>query len=834
MANSGGSINLRMSLQGAEQVKAELASIGPAGSRMARELDRAMRQPAPGLKALDAGAKEVRSGVEGLASGLGPLGAGLSALGGIGLGVAAALAAVSIGVAGALGQARAATEWADALEDSAAKINIGVEALQEWRFAAVEAGGAASDADAAIDSFQKKLGEAMAGGRAAKWFERLGFGGDDLKAFASTEAALDETIRRIAALGTEAERAAVSEKLGLGPLIPLIRSGSDAIDEMRQRARDLGVVMDEAMVRRGAEANREMEILSQVIDLQLKQAFIDLAPVLLETLKIVGWVAEGIRDVAEAWKALDQRSTAGLRDEYDRHQAVITRMLSRPGVSSPDDLDPMSRRQFNQSNTRMGEITGALARRAATREPAPRPDGNSLVDLSSGPRASAGNREAERRAREAERAEEQLAQLEKRQRRDMGNVYTADNTIEMRRARAELDIQADSDERAAVLENLRLTLEKGDRLSAENQARLDALQLTNTELDHQRRALADIEQNEARAREVAEAEQAYVDITADILSLASSGARTAEERRVVELRLLEIAQDRQRAELENLIATTEAGEAQQRYIAALNLLPELHARQREAVNRQHAGPLGQWRDSQLQGLGEIGEHLQGEALDALDSLNEGLRDAWKNAENAGDAFKAMADVAVDALGRVVDALMEVAIQRLLIEPLANGIFGGSGPAGGGFLGSFLSNFMGGGGLSPKPAGGVVTVTGSKGFARGGLVGATGLYPVGEEQMELVELPGGARVHDAHRTNAILAGTDSRLRGGGATVVAPVVDMQVNVINKASDQVSARATQTPKGLDLIVEPLVRSAVGKMGADGSLARAQAMTPRPIRRG
>ena len=51
----GGGINIRMSLKGAEQVRGELASIGPAGSAMARDLDRALLTMVDGRIVHDAG-----------------------------------------------------------------------------------------------------------------------------------------------------------------------------------------------------------------------------------------------------------------------------------------------------------------------------------------------------------------------------------------------------------------------------------------------------------------------------------------------------------------------------------------------------------------------------------------------------------------------------------------------------------------------------------------------------------------------------------------------------------------------------------------------------------
>ncbi len=535
MGGGRGGVGIRLFVSGGEVVKRTFDQVGDSGKRMWAQIALGEKAANPALRAMSRLSNEVGDAAQGLAGRTGAAGVALGAFGTAGLAVAAVLGAIVV----ALGQTRAALTFADELQDSAAKINIGVEGLQEWRFAAVEAGGAAQDADAAIDGFQKKLGEAMAGGRAAKWFERLGFGGDDLKAFKSTEDALAATIERISALGTEAERAAVSDKLGLGSMIPLIRQGSDAIDDMRQRARDLGVVMDESMVQRGADAQREMEELSEIIDRQLKQAFIDLAPVLIESMKFVAQLADAIRDTAEAWKSLDDRSTAGLRDEYDRHQAAITRMLMRPGVNSPDDLNPMARRQFDQSNARMGEITGVLQRRAAIRDPGTPPGRNSLVDVSSpGTPDRSGARAAEALARDQERAIQRLGQdTETAERRALQERFAAD-TAEDRASLAEALLALDRQERDAKRDALEAELVRTGGLTDAVKLQLEQLRAMDASSDAlAAQAIIDRENLELAEREL-EKDEARAERTITLLELELQLAGSAQERVAIARQIL--------------------------------------------------------------------------------------------------------------------------------------------------------------------------------------------------------------------------------------------------------------------------------------------------------
>lgn len=409
-----GGVGIRIFVQGGEVARRTINQIGDDWKKMWAGVSLGERSANPALRGLSAVSQEVQGGVSDLAGRAGILGTGLSAMGVAGVAAAAALG----GVALAATQAKGAMDWADALEDSAAKINIGVEALQEWRFAAQEAGGTAEDADAAIDGFQKKLGEAMAGGRAAKWFERLGFDRDSLRTFGSTEEALDAVIDRISALGSEADRAAVSDKLGLSPLIPLIRQGSDAIAAMRQEARDLGLVMDEQMVKRGAEAAREFEVMSQVIDLQLKQAFVDLGPVLVDLMRLVAGLAREINVFLNSFKAVTDRSNAHLERESQKIVQAQGRLLTANNVERPEQLGGSARRIYENLQARRVTINGLLFARGLDLDGGPKP-GASLVDIGGSSRGGGGGRSgaAERAAREAEQRDQRRQRAEDETRR---------------------------------------------------------------------------------------------------------------------------------------------------------------------------------------------------------------------------------------------------------------------------------------------------------------------------------------------------------------------------------------------------------------------------------
>jgi len=247
--------------------------------RRTKQIEKAVAKP---VKAawLDNVKQQLMAG----AAGAQEFAAGFGVLGGVGLLAAGGLAAAGL----ALRQVREAMDMADEIADTSTKLQIGTETLQEYRFAMVKAGGATGDADAAIGSFTKKLGEARQGSKEALgWFARLGFSAEDIKDFTSVEAALEAVSGRIGEVSNAADRAAVADKLGLEKFIPVINEGAGALSDLRDEARQLGYVMSDEVVQKLGDAKDQADILSQVINAQLAAAFVDLAPVLLGTLSLV-------------------------------------------------------------------------------------------------------------------------------------------------------------------------------------------------------------------------------------------------------------------------------------------------------------------------------------------------------------------------------------------------------------------------------------------------------------------------------------------------------------------------------------------------------------------
>ncbi len=223
-------------------------------------------------------------------------------------------------------------------------------------------GGEYQDADKAIGDFTKKLGAAESGNqKALKTFKQLGFTQEDLKSFKSADEALRAVMDRVSKLGKESERQYISEKLGLGPMIPLLREGTAKMDELRQAAHDLDYVMGSELVAAAGDANDEIENLNKAIGNQLNSALIEAAPLVIDLKETMLEGAKGARgfttdilnlkSVIDEWAASHpkvvvtiERVWGGLNKVEDFFQGISKGALERMGLGG-QSLDRLYNKQ---------------------------------------------------------------------------------------------------------------------------------------------------------------------------------------------------------------------------------------------------------------------------------------------------------------------------------------------------------------------------------------------------------------------------------------------------------------------------------------------------------
>ena len=178
-------------------------------------------------------------------------------------------------------------EAADAIAKTADVIGITTDALQEYRHAGALIGVESDKMDKAFKKFAGTIGEAKNETGALITFLNK-FDPAFLKAIQGTQnvtQALDLFFDRLAKTTDQTERLALAQAAfgarGGREMILLVKEGTAGLAAMREEARSLGIVLEEAVLRQAEAANDSLERMSRIVSVNLTRAMLGLAPTII-------------------------------------------------------------------------------------------------------------------------------------------------------------------------------------------------------------------------------------------------------------------------------------------------------------------------------------------------------------------------------------------------------------------------------------------------------------------------------------------------------------------------------------------------------------------------
>lgn len=214
------------------------------------------------------------------------------------------LAVLSAGAV--IGKLKRTVATLDDIGKTADKIGLTTDALQELRTIAESAGIAQGSLDSSLERFSKRIGEAAMGtGAANKVLKEMNLTAADL-ATMGLDKALALVADKMALIGDPTERAAKAAALfgreGVA-MFNMMREGSAGMEKMRAEARELGIIIDENLIRKAEGAQTKLDLMSRVISAQLSSALIDLAPLLVGGATAIADFVRGVVSAIDAVQA---------------------------------------------------------------------------------------------------------------------------------------------------------------------------------------------------------------------------------------------------------------------------------------------------------------------------------------------------------------------------------------------------------------------------------------------------------------------------------------------------------------------------------------------------
>lgn len=221
---------------------------------------------------------------------------------------------VALGGATALGLAiKQSVDFADSIGKTADKIGLTTDSLQELRFAADLAGVEQRTLDLAMQRFARRVGEAAQGtGELKGTLEQYGI--EVRNADGSTRSlddVLDDLADTIAGASSEQEALRIAFKAfdsEGAAFVNALRRGAAGLRETRQAARNLGIVLEESLIRTSEKAADQLTILAQVIKVNFVRG-------------LLGGFLEDFTDFAELVE--DPKFAAGIRDLGNAVQGFV-------------------------------------------------------------------------------------------------------------------------------------------------------------------------------------------------------------------------------------------------------------------------------------------------------------------------------------------------------------------------------------------------------------------------------------------------------------------------------------------------------------------------------
>ena len=236
----------------------------------------------------------------------------------------ATLAAAGTGGLGLL--VKRAVEGADSIAKVGRSIGITGEELQELRFAAERSGVAQAQLDKSMEAFTRRLGQAQQGtGSALRALDQLGLSMKDLEGKTPTEA-LSMVADRLKGIEDPMQRNAVLADLFSRQGIimgNMLRLGSAEMENLRGRARELGLVLDEDLLTGAEKAADQLADIEKVIGVGMHRAMLSFMPLIKAFAKIVT-----NRAFVEALDGFGKGMADGLERAMPHIRAVLSGIAS--------------------------------------------------------------------------------------------------------------------------------------------------------------------------------------------------------------------------------------------------------------------------------------------------------------------------------------------------------------------------------------------------------------------------------------------------------------------------------------------------------------------------
>lgn len=580
------------------------------------------------------------------------------------------LATAFIGVE-AVQATKRALDYAGSLKGIASEAGVSRRELQEYRYVASQADLTQKEMDDSLKKLTKTIGEAKAGTKEqATVFRDLGVAVQDVngRVYSAGEV-LPKLADAIAKIKDPATRARIEMKLfgDTGQKLDgLLTQGSRGIETMRQRARDLGLVLSDELADGASEANDRLAEIKLTLDTRFAEAVAKNAGAILGmanalatlTSKALEYIDEYPR-LSAALTGITLGSRFGIpgalvggiggaiggdymaRSKADANmdlqfrmkalRSAKTEMEERQKAGADNSL--ISFRHTGDSNIQGGTLETATAE--VQRQTSLLWQAISYSNGKAGPATSVapdGALPVPNPGRTRKGPKDRTEELNERYQRELARLYDdqlglqQDLTSDMRH-QAQIEHERIDRAQHAYNADVDSRVKQGELTDAQAK-QLKLANDRNTELEHSR---VNWKLDDALLAEETRTAQDSLAREQEMLQIRASLATTAVERRATQLALLDNELESMRLSAEEVLARHDSTEAEKKLAQAkLDQLGALRESSTLQINRQTMGPLESYFDSIPDTAAEVNEAYENIAANGIQNMVDGLGDAAAN------------------------------------------------------------------------------------------------------------------------------------------------------------------------------------------------------------
>jgi len=540
-------------------------------------------------------------------------------------GVAAA-GAVAAGVAAVSN----AVDFAKQIRDVGDATGLTTKQVQVYQAAAREAGVSNEQFASSVSHLNNFLGQAKGGNeQAVKTFAALGV---SIKGAASSGDVLPALIDALTSIQDKSTRAAVEMRLfgesGV-KLDAMLSGGNQKVNDLAAALERTGAVLSDSDIAKLDDTAKKLEQVKAQLQVEIASVVANNADAIN---KLADSFANLVNGIGKAVTAYERFANSPLGKGLDFADSQIN-PLRRAGSAAGAIIDwagaPRGKAQDDEEARIKKGLSGVDDAFQRQRQAAASKVDQSALDKLFAPKGPKG-KSADTLAAEAEartkRFNDQLAGYQAEQLRaeaeatgDIGHRAALEGDIADLARKRQLD---DIDSQRKI-DLSKAPKSEADLINARAAILVEAVK-ARTVQDRDNRA---VQLNADLANQQNELFQTRLDIERELLDGAQSSARTARDRLAIQLRLLEIEKQQERANLQNQIDTAKPGTDLAPVRARLSSLDERYAQRAANTRQQNAGPWASYADHLPRTARDIEEAFEQAAVNGVEAMNRGLGDA---------------------------------------------------------------------------------------------------------------------------------------------------------------------------------------------------------------